>query len=462
MLPCAFIERMKRLLGDEYDSFAKAMEERAVRALRVNTLKYTGDATRTLARFSPEKIDYCNEGYIIRNADGIGNSPEHHGGAIYVQDPGAMGTLEALDVLPDWWVLDLCSAPGGKSGQAAAKIGHGGFIISNEYVPKRAKICVSNFERLGIRSAMVTSLDTAEFKKYFNACFDLVIADAPCSGEGMFRKGEIAIEEWSEENVLISAKRQKEILDNAAPLVAPGGYLLYSTCTYSLEENEMQIDAFLSEHSDYRLVSVKDALIEKTRDGISFDGARCKELHKTRRFYPHISDGEGQFIALMQRDESIDEKKAILYKNPTSAPSREEMRIAESFLAENLKKRPDGKIAKIGDKLVFISHGPDPLPKSVFLYGVLIGEIRKGILHPEHQFFSAYGNEFKKQENLSFDDPRLSAYLAGEEIDATISDGGFCAVLYEGISLGGGKISGGKIKNYYPKGLRLTAKNKIQ
>jgi len=457
MLDEKFLSRMQSILGDGYAPFADALtSEEAVRGVRINTLKTDISSFLKNTRLNLTPLSYASDGFIADNSDGIGNTPEHHAGMIYVQDPGAMATLNALDVMPGWRVLDMCAAPGGKSGQAAAKIGDGGFLLSNEFVPKRAKTVVSNFERLGVKNAIVTSLDTRELPKLFGGYFDLVIADVPCSGEGMFRKSEEAISEWSEENVLACAKRQSEIMKNAAPLVRGGRYLLYSTCTYSLEENEMVVDAFLKENRDFSLVKVKDELHKSTSDGIVFSEQAEASLTLARRFYPHVSPGEGQFIALMKRDFREEDLQTILYKDSSASPSKEESRVIENFFRDNLEQAPDGKIIKHGENLIISAHGMPIPPRSVFMAGVLIGRIEKGILFPSHQFFSAYGKLFKRQEKLTRGAPEVEKYLAGEEISARSFEGaGWCSVIYEGAVLGGGKASLGKIKNHYPKGLRI-------
>ena len=456
MLNEKFKTRMSALLGDEYPAFEAALEMDAVKGFRVNTLKADIEKATLAFKGKLTPLGYADDGFIIHEPDGIGNTPEHHAGMIYVQDPGAMATANAVDIMPGWSVLDMCAAPGGKSGQVAAKIGDGGFLLSNEFVPKRAKTVVSNFERLGIKNAIVTSLDTAELPKLYSGVFDLVIADVPCSGEGMFRKSSEALSEWSEENVKSCAKRQKEIMKNAAPLVKPGGYLLYSTCTYSLEENEMVIDKFLCDNPDYRLIPVKESLHRATCDGVVFEGAECKDLNLTRRFYPHVSEGEGQFIALLQRSKKSNILQTILYKDTTKPLTKEENTAIKRFFSENLAEQPSGRMVKSGDNIVILSHGYPIPPKSVFSAGVLLGTVEKGLLFPSHQFFSAYGKLFLRQENLSRGDERTQKYLRGEEIEAKdITDSGWCAVTYEGVTLGGGKASLGKIKNHYPKGLRI-------
>ena len=454
MLNEAFLNRMKNMLGDGYAEFEAALSEEAVRGVRVNTVKCDASdfAKRTSLPLSP--LPYCKEGYALTEDIQIGRTPEHHSGMIYVQDPGAMSTVTALDIPRGAFVLDTCAAPGGKSSQLAAAIGEEGFLVANEYVPKRAKILVSNFERLGIGNAMVTSMDTAELSKYFDGAFDLVLCDAPCSGEGMFRKSQNALDDWSEENVRACALRQGEILGNIASLVRPGGYLLYSTCTYSLEENEMTVDAFLDAHGDFTLVPVKPALAAVTADGIVFAGAKSNELSLCRRFYPHLSRGEGQFIALLKKSEKAPKMQSILYKDAAKPISREERSAIDAFFAESLAEEVDGRIVKHGETIVLIRHGCPLLPKSVFMYGTLLGEISKGNFKPSHHFFSAYGRLFRHKVELSETPERLSAYLRGEEIASGENLRGWCALTYRGVTLGGGKASGGVIKNHYPKGLR--------
>ena len=445
MLPEGFKVRMKELLGDEYDALETALSEPNVRGIRINETKISTDSFLSVTELSLSEISYAREGFIPDCADGIGKTPEHHAGMFYVQDPGAMATVKALDIQPGWRVLDACSAPGGKASQLATAIGDEGVILANEYVPKRAKIIVSNFERLGIRNAVITSLDTAKIGEMFSAYFDLVLCDAPCSGEGMFRKYDEALEEWSVENVLLCADRQREILNNLSEVVKPGGYLLYSTCTYSKEENEDTVRAFLDSHPDFSLRPVKDSLIGATAPGL--DG-----MSEARRFYPHLTRGEGQFIALMQRAES-GEKSTILYKEAIKQPTKVELAAFSKFQKENIDGTLNGRIIKWGESLALIAHDLPIPPYSVFMPGIMLGEVKKGNFFPHHQLFSSLGHKFIRRESLLKGDARVAKYLRGEEIDGDLQNG-WCVVCYEGVPLGGGKASGGKIKNHYPKGLR--------
>ena len=447
MIPEGFLGRMKNILGDEYADFELALAEPNVRGVRVNTTKITVGDFLSSTSLTLDKIPYADDGFIPENADGIGKTAEHHAGMFYVQDPGAMATVKALDIERGWRVLDACAAPGGKASQLASAVGESGFLLANEFVPKRAKIIVGNLERLGIKNAVVTSLDTARLADMFSAYFDLVLCDAPCSGEGMFRKYDEAVSEWSEENVLLCAERQSEILENCQGLVKAGGYLLYSTCTYSYEENEGVIGKFLASHPEFSLCEVNDALKSVTADGLN-------GMTAARRFYPHRSRGEGQFIALLKKDENCGVLPTILYKESVTALSKTDEAVARAFLKDNLNTAFSGRIISVGEQAALVSHDLPLPPHSVFMAGVLLGEIKKGILFPHHQFFSAYGADMKRRVELKKGDARVEKYLRGEEIDTDIGESGWCAVTYEGVAIGGGKISGGRVKNHYPKGLR--------
>jgi NOL1/NOP2/fmu family ribosome biogenesis protein len=276
----------------------------------------------------------------------------------------------------------------------------------------------------------------------------------------MFRKGDTALDQWSRENVAACAVRQKQILDNSAKTVKDGGYLLYSTCTYSYEENELQVLEFLKEHPDYTLCPLKAEVAQAAAAGTVPEGTDTLgiDISLCARFYPHRSRGEGQFIALMRRSLAGSEPQ-VRYKDGAKPLSREEARIVQEFFKENLTRPPRGRLAKYGDNIVLISHGV-PLPqRSVFSAGVLVGEIRGRMLFPSHQLFSAYGCDFSRKVELC--DSLAERYIRGEEIEAPegAPESGFAAITYKGAVIGGGKISAGRIKNHYPKGLRRTGGN---
>lgn len=465
-LPIAFATRMKKLLGAEYNSFYEEFcREEAVKGLRVNLRKVSARTFTAHAPFSLEALPYADGGFIVPASAGAGKHPYHAAGAYYMQDPGAMAAVAAIpDAVFDrkgMRVLDLCAAPGGKTTQLASRAPEGSIILSNEYHAQRSRILASNVERMGLTSVCVTNLDTAVLAELYPDVFDLVVCDAPCSGEGMFRKNDRAILEWNEGNVRMCAERQREILGSGAKCVSPGGYLLYSTCTYSVEENEAVVAAFLSEHPDFSLVPCADAVAFCTSDGVT-DGFSA-ELSLCRRFYPHVSKGEGQFIALLYRsEEARAELRRGVKDDGFTRPSRQDASAIEDFLKEALGHTLPAISVRGGNAVTIPAWETAPLPcipSGIVALGAAIGEVRKGRIVPNHHFFMAFGAEMQSRVILDCDDARVMRYLAGEEIDVPAECKGYTAVLLRigdtAVSLGGGKASGGRLKNYYPKGLRV-------
>lgn len=451
MIPEAFLARMKQMPELDFEAFSAALERPAVRALRVNTLKTDADTVQTLLPFSIEPLPFAPNGFYAP-PDKVGALPAHHAGMFYMQDPGAMCSVAAAAPKSGITVLDMCAAPGGKSTQLAAAITPDGTLVCNEYVPARAKILQGNVERLGCRKAIVTNLSTDQLADFYGSYFDLVVADVPCSGEGMLRKYEVAGEEWSEENIRICAARGYDILQNAARCVKPGGQLLYSTCTFAPEENELQIDRFLSEHPDFALLPVAPEIVNITANGVNFEGI-SHDMSPCRRFYPHISPGEGQFVALLQR--SADAPSTPARDDCATALSKKDAQTVRDFLAQTLEALPEARLVQLRDDVYLAPNIPLP-PRGVYAAGVCVGTLQKGRLVPHHQFFSAYGQALRRKLRLTQNDPRVAAYLRGEEIAAPelAGENGFAAVLFEGAPLGGGKAVDGRLKNHYPKGLR--------
>ena len=447
-LPHEFKERMKSILGDDYDDYIKSLNEEPVRAFRINTDKISVDDFEKINIFSSEKIPYVYNGYYFKY-DKIGNHPYHHAGMIYVQEPGAMAPAECLDINPDWRILDLCAAPGGKSTQLKNKLGENGILVSNEIIPSRCKILTGNIERLGLRNVITTCMDSAKLAKTFPGYFDMIMVDAPCSGEGMFRKEEIAVDEWSIENVYKCAERQKEILENAVKLLKDGGHIVYATCTFSLEENEMVIDSFLNLHPDFEIIRVKESVESNTENGIFFDGCICENINYARRFYPHKNIGEGQFMAVI-RNKSVD----TYNQKPCNSKSEKIDKIVYDFLDDVLAEYKKENVRMYNGNPVYISPDIDVSKGIAFSCGVTIGEVRKNYIQPHHQFFMAMGNDFKRKINLTSDSDEIKKYLHGEEISVDC-DNGWSVVMVDGCSAGGAKVVSGKAKNHYPKGLRV-------
>lgn len=286
-LPIEFEKKMKAFLGNEWDDFLYSYDNNRFQALRFNTLKVQSTEERmrilkVLGISSDKKVSWADEAYYFDENVRPGKHPYHEMGLYYIQEPSAMSAAALLAPKPGMRVLDLCAAPGGKSTQLATYLGDSGLLVSNEINTQRSRILSQNIERMGIKNAIVTNEDSFVLASHFPGFFNAIQVDAPCSGEGMFRKLPEAIEQWSMENVAICAARQKEILDNAAVMLKPGGVIVYSTCTFSKEENEDVIEYFLERHPDFT-------------------------LEEMERFWPHKVDGEGHFVAKLVRRGSVNE-----------------------------------------------------------------------------------------------------------------------------------------------------------
>ena len=446
-LPVEFENRMKTLLGDEFEDFKKSYDEPPVRAFRVNTDKISVEEFEKINPFPTSKIPYVENGFYFEY-DGIGNHPYHHAGMIYIQEPAAMVPVESIDIQPQWKVLDLCAAPGGKSSQIKNKLGENGVLVSNEIVPSRCKILTGNMERMGFKNTVTTCMHPQRLSKIFPATFDMIMVDAPCSGEGMFRKEEIAIDEWSPENVKMCAERQEEILDCAVKMLKSGGYIVYSTCTFSHEENEMTVDAFLERHPEFEIAPTTERVRVNTTDGVKFDGCKCENIHYARRCYSHKTKGEGQFVAVLHNTNENCTGKSI----PATNKDKIDKTVID-FLNDTLEDYDKNNVIMYNGNPVYFT--PDfPIEKgTAFSCGVTIGEIRKNYIQPHHQFFMAMGNVFKRKINLTADSEEIKKYLHGEEFE-TDCQNGWSVVMVDGCTVGGVKVSNGKAKNHYPKGLR--------
>ena len=461
-LPEAFLARMESELGSEYEAFLKSYAEERAYGLRANPLKADLNRFTELMPFTLEPVPWAEEGFYYNEADHPGRHVLHEAGAYYIQEPSAMSAAAALSPEPGDRVLDLCAAPGGKSTQIAGRLRGEGLLVANEIVPDRARILSQNIERLGVRNAVVTNESPENLRDRFTGFFDKILVDAPCSGEGMFRKDENAALEWSEENVKLCAERQAGILDCAAEMLRPGGVMVYSTCTFSKAENELNVEAFLKRHGDFSLESAE-------------------------RFWPHRVKGEGHFVARLKRTEdgngeryagesperavmpakSLKKagKKGVSGGKGTSGGSTRQKGEAElkEFLVNEV-----GLLREAADKL-FENADINYFGENVYLtpksFGSLSGlsVVRPGLhiavdlgnrLEPAHALsMSLRPFEVSKRCGLSPDE--AFKYQCGESIPCDMSLKGWCTVFTEGFSTGFGKASGGTLKNHYPKGLRI-------
>lgn len=336
MLPTAFTQRMQSILGGEYPAFLDCYEKPPVRGLRVNTLRIAPADFERITPWSLSPSGILPEGYVLREeASGIGAHPYHMAGVIYMQEPSAMAPVAALSITPGMRILDLCASPGGKSTAMAARLAGEGLLVSNELVPARARVLAQNIQRMGIRNAVVTNAKPDALCAALPDAFDIVLVDAPCSGEGMFRKDEEAVRAWSQAHVLACAARQKAILQSAALSIRPGGVLLYSTCTFSREENEEVVEAFLRAHPDY-------ALIEQ------------------RRLYPHKVCGEGQFYAKLLRAGNA----RLTAEAPRLQGSRAQRTLASDALHALFPHLAVDTLSVLADGRVFLL--PEAMPAGIY------------------------------------------------------------------------------------------------
>ena len=449
MLPELFCQKMKMLLGTEYDSFLQSLELPRAVGLRWNPLKLAalqenGALKAKLAPFQLRPIPWCPTGYYYDPETRPGLHPWHAAGAFYLQEPSAMAPAELLDPQPGERVLDLCAAPGGKTTQLAGKMAGRGILVCNEIHPKRAAILASNVERMGIANALVLNEHPARLAERFGGYFDRILVDAPCSGEGMFRKHDAAGEDWSPETVAMCARRQAEILDSAAGMLRPGGRLVYSTCTFSPEENEGSVTAFLERHPDYRVEALSAPGFSA---GCPQWANREPSLANTFRLWPHRLRGEGHFAAVLRR-----EGETSRIECPTQAPA--ELPKAVSLLLEELGiVPPDGIPVRFGER-VFLAPPELPVLRGlkVLRPGLELAELRGSLAVPAHAL-ALWTSRAAVCYDLHADDAVCAAYLRGQTLPTDAR--GWTLVRVDGMSLGWGKASVGVLKNHYPKGLRI-------
>ncbi len=506
-----FEQRESALLGDRFDVLYAAPQETAERGVTVSALRASPEQFAQKADFPLEASPFCKAAFVVHQPDfKPGRHPYHHAGVFYSQEPSASSAAPLLGVRPGMRVLDMCAAPGGKSSQLAAALQGRGVLVSNEYVAARADILKSNLERMGVSNAVVLNESPARIADALPEFFDRVLVDAPCSGEGMFRKEPVARTQHCEALVKQCAELGAQILDCAAAVLAPGGQLVYSTCTFAPEEDEGQVAAFLQRHPEFELA---DALgnVDYTfgsEGEANRTGGLPLDVSKVRRIWP-CQGGEGHFMARLVKNGT-----------PRALPAEgeytpeEQLWLAAAEAAGKKAKGKGGKPAKAADarsarrenaracrevvrgagrsretaaeavspaqslaawqefaKEYFpaladrpaVVHGggvllPVPFPQTnlhVLRAGVFVGSVQKGRFVPEHHLFTAFGAQCTNCEQLTLDDPRTVEYLSGREVEARTAADGWCCVTVDGWTLGGGKVSGGRVKNHYPKALRL-------
>ena len=428
MLPEAFLQRIQNQLGDEYEAFLQSLERPRAVALRFNPLK----GEQPQLPFVGKNVPWEPQGFYYDPDARPGLHPYHEAGVYYLQEASAMSAVSMLDPQPGERVCDLCAAPGGKSTQIAGRMAGEGFLLCNEYSPKRAKILAQNIERLGVANALVTNETVDRLAGYLPGFFDRVLIDAPCSGEGMFRKEADAVTDWSQETVEMCAQRQAGILDAGAKLLRCGGRLVYSTCTIATEENEQAVAAFLERNPQFTLETAVAPWFTPAGEG-------------QFRLWPHKLLGEGHFVAVLRKNGDEEAEGSAC---PGEKPPKEWTAFAKDLGIQ----LPNGKAVSFGSTLYW---APNEMPElkglKVLRPGLELGVVKKDRFEPAHAL-ALWLKNCKNTVSFGADSAQIKAYMHGDVVPATVK--GWCLVQVDGYSIGWGKGDGNMIKNHYPKGLR--------
>ncbi len=457
-IPIEFREMMQEILDEEYADFLACFEQEKTNGLRINTLKVSVEEFLSISPFQLKQIPWSPTGFYYEQLAKPGKHPYHAAGLYYIQEPSAMAVVEVLAPEKGDFILDISAAPGGKSTHIAQYLNGTGLLIANEINSLRAKILAENIERMGIINAIVTNEEPAKIAELFPNFFDKILVDAPCSGEGMFRKDHEAINEWSKENVEMCAIRQEKILNTIKKALKPTGILVYSTCTFNRIENEGTISKFLAENKEFELVEINEfQKIVNNQNNSYF-----------LRLWPHKVAGEGHFVVKLRKKESdnkfkIKEEYRTKEKNQNLSQAK---KLFQEFINENLEvnqlnKRIDfaqGAFHLFGNHLSWLATNKVDLPiqkLKINRLGLSLGEIRKNLFVPNHALAIALPSQFfKRAHDLTLRErEEWEKYLKGETLPTTVPNG-WAVVTIDGYPLGWGKGVDRTLKNHYPKGLR--------
>ena len=462
-LPEKFCEEMKRILGDEYDAYLESMKEERKYGLRVNTAKISVEEFEKIAPFPLKKIPYVDNGFYYDSEWQPAKHPYYFAGLYYLQDPSAMTPASRLPVEKGDVVLDLCAAPGGKATELAARLNGTGLLVANDISAKRAKALLKNIELFGVENSFIVTEYPQKLQEYFIGFFDKILIDAPCSGEGMFRKEPSMVKAWEQNGPEFYAKLQEEILSQALPMLKPGGHLLYSTCTFSPLEDEGTVEKILAMDSAMELVPMRG--YENFSEGNpSLIGSENEAIRRCVRIFPHKLDGEGHFLALFHKREDHENGgygNGQRYVETRSGIRGEEKRLFEEF-EKNLVRRFEPQ--RLESKNGMLYYMPEELPQMKGLRflrsGLFLGEMKKNRFEPSQSLAMALSSdEYKNVLSLSLADERVNRYLKGETLTLTESEAaqenGWMLVCVDGYPLGWGKKNKSSLKNKYHAGWRM-------
>ena len=432
-----YLNKMKELLGDEYDDYLNSFNEKRIHSLRVNNAKISNEEFERICPFKIKRIPWIENGYYFDESDRPSKHPYYYAGLYYLQEPSAMTPANVLPIEKGDIVLDACAAPGGKSLELASKLGDSGLLVSNDISVSRAYSLLKNLELGGHKNIYVMAEDISKLSKKFVKSFDKILIDAPCSGEGMLRKDPSIIKEWEDKGNEYYANLQKDIVKSAVSMLKDGGMMVYSTCTFDKSEDEDIVSYILSLDDDLKLERINE--YEGFTRGIDMDEAI--------RLYPHKLQGEGHFVALVKKDtpKTVTVKK----KHVSKIDSKE----AEEFIKLIKRDFDDGYFEIINNNLYFIpEYDFEKKGLRILRSGLLMGEIKKHSFEPSMALaLNLKMNEFKNVINLSVDDKRVISYLKGETISVPEAKDGWVLVCVNGYSLGFGKMQSGIMKNKYAK-----------
>lgn len=455
-LPSAFLTRMKDMLGEEYPAFLNSYDSPRKFGLRVNTLKLSSQKFAEIAPFQLTPIPWVSNGFFYGKEDRPSRHPFYPAGLYYLQEPSAMTPASRLDITPGEYVLDLCAAPGGKATELAARLQGKGLLVANEISASRAKALLRNLELSGVTNALVTNETPKRLAGYFPEFFHKILVDAPCSGEGMFRKDPDVAKTWDEERPPYFGKLQQEIIQQAISMLKPGGLLMYSTCTFSPDENEGLISYVLEQFPEMELLDMED--YPGFTPGNPRWGNGDTRLLKTRRIFPHHMDGEGHFLALLKKKGTLE--SAPFTQIPCALKKEEKKLVEEFFASLSIPVDWNGIEARNGFVYRLPSASTGSLKGLKFLrYGLFLGELKKNRFEPSQSLAMALKDVPQTSKiSLNPQDSRLTAYLRGEtfslEEGECSSPKGWKLICAEGFPVGWGKVVGNTVKNKYPSGWR--------
>ena len=467
-LPQSFLDSMKEILGEDYEAFLAGFDGQRQYGLRVNTLKMNLEEFERIAPFHLKKVPWISNGYFYEAEDVPAKHPFYSAGLYYLQEPSAMTPASRLKVQPGERVLDLCAAPGGKATELGAALQGEGLLVANDINTARARALLRNLELFGISNSFVTNEPPHVLAERFPEFFHKIMVDAPCSGEGMFRKNPAVVDSWQEKGPEYFSKLQREIIVQAADMLLPGGMMFYSTCTFSPLENEKTITHLLKERSDMEVIPMED--YEGFAEGLtSYRGEVFDESCRLcRRIWPHKMSGEGHFMALLHKKNGVQQQvqqtvsQSSIWWEKCKGLNKEQKAAAEDFFSHVNIAYDEKRIDVRGDNLYYL-----PAPKydgrglHFLRDGLFMGEFKKKRFEPSQPFALAlHAQDFDQVLDFPADDERLSRYLRGETLD--VSDllagekkrKGWQLVMVAGHPLGFGKLVNNNLKNKYPAGWR--------